>query len=120
MAETTLDDAQYFHHLRHAVQHFLLGSGTLKNRIKNAMVSHLMIFPVKLGDPGVAGYIADAVRLATCTESPYPLTSPLDYTLAMNHWSLNKRIVELIWQAYEIAAEAHLLQQDHFNRKSTP
>ena len=120
MAETAQDDAQYFHHLRQAVQHFLLGSGTLKKRIKNAMVSHLMIFPVKLGDPGVAGYIADAVRLATCIESPYPLTSPLDHTIAMNHWSLNKRIVDLIWQAYEITTEAHLLQQNHLYRKSTP
>ncbi len=112
MAEHFQDDTQYFHHLREAVQDILLGSGTLKRRIKNAMVSHLMIFPVKLGDPGVAGYIADAVRLATCTESPCPLTSPLDYTLGMNHWSHDKRIVNLIWQAYEITAEAHLLQQN--------
>jgi len=94
----------YHAKLQMSVEHLATGSGTMKARLKNVMVSHVLSLGVDRDASDVDALIADAIALATSRRDKTGIAGDLHVTLAQSGWQTDRKIAGKIFQAYELAS----------------
>lgn len=95
------------HKLKMSVECLVEGKGTLKERLNNIMVSHILPLLVRREKSEIERLIAEAVALATSKPDESGKLGTLYVTLASSHWSTDRRIAKKIFEAYELASRAY-------------
>lgn len=95
-----------FWKLHFSVKHLATGKGTLKTRLNEVFISHLLHLLVDPGRSEVERLISESVQLVTREDDPYGKLGKLHYTLIKNHWRTDREIAQKIFEAYRLATKA--------------
>jgi hypothetical protein len=107
-SKTKIDNL--FWKLHFSVQHLATGKETLKARLREVFVSHLLHLLVEPSHSEVERPISECVQLATKQDDPYRTNrklrlGKLSYTLSQSHWRTDRKIAAKIFEAYHLATE---------------
>ena len=97
-----MDVVNFYHKLHLSVKHLATGTGLLRERLQEIYVSHLVSLRID-GTSALEARLREARDLATAATPEWTKVGKLQYTLATNHWRKNRKIAELIFEAYELA-----------------
>lgn len=97
-----MDVANFYHKLHPSVKHLATGKGSLRERLQEVYMSHLVSLKID-GTSALEEHLREALGLATTAMPEWKKVGKLHYALATNHWRANRKIAELIFQAYELA-----------------
>jgi hypothetical protein len=98
-----MDAENFYHKLHLSVKHLATGKGLLKNRLEEIYISHLISLNIG-GTSEPEAKLREARDLATAANPEWEKIRSLHYTLATNHWSKNRKLAKLIFQAYELVS----------------
>jgi hypothetical protein len=96
----------YFWKLHFSIKHLATGKGTLKKRLNEVFIFHLLHLLVEPGRSEIERLISESVQLATREDDPYGKLGKLHYTLIKSHWRIDTKIAENIFEAYGLATKA--------------
>ena len=96
----------FFWKLHFSVKHLATGKGTLKIRLNEVFMSHLLHLLVDPDRSEVERLISESIQLVTREDDPYGKLGKLHYTLISNHWRTDRVIAEKIFEAYHLASKA--------------
>lgn len=91
--------------LQASIEHLATAGGTLKKRLGNVFISHLISLKLDDQNSEVEKLIREAIALATSRKDETKIIGSLQLTLSKSGWQTDQKIAGKLFEAYELASK---------------